>query len=223
MGVIDDLTNTCDRRPGASLCRWRLPLTTAELAALSAVCTAVVGFGAHGTVNDVPGTVEYVVTVSVLTAVVFALRKRALSSLLAAALAAVAIVHLAGGLVQIGGDVLYNASPGVDLFRYDHFAHALGIFVGTMLLWELLIRGAVERSRRGHLVTVALLAGLGLGALNETIEFLATLAHGGESHVGGYTNTGWDLVANLIAGMVAGLVLHRRQGADIARSENDGS
>ena len=121
------------------------------------------------------------------------------------------VVHLSGGLIRVGDDVLYNASPGVELLRYDHFAHALGIFFGTQLLWELLVRDAVQPARRGHLVVVCLLAGLGLGAVNETIEFLATLAHGsGGSHVGGYRNTGWDLVVNLVAGLSAGLVLHQR-------------
>jgi uncharacterized membrane protein YjdF len=189
----------------------RVPLTEAETRALGVVGLALVGFGVHGVVHGVPGTVEYLVTVVVLIAVIFRLRKEAISGPLAGAMAVVAIVHLSGGLIRIGDDVLYNASPGVELFRYDHFAHALGIFFGTQLLWELLVRDAVQPARRGHLVVISALAGLGLGAVNETIEFLATLAHGGGSHVGGYKNTGWDLVANLVAGVSAGLVLHQRQ------------
>jgi hypothetical protein len=154
-------------------------------------------------------------TVSVMTAAVLALRRRVLPGPLAAALAVLTIVHLAGGLVHVGDDVLYNASPGMELFRYDHFAHALGIFLGTQMLWELLVRGAAKPSGRGQLVAVSLLAGLGLGALNETVEFLATLAHAG-NHVGGYRNTGWDLVANLVAGVAAGLVLHRHRDTGTA-------
>jgi hypothetical protein len=54
---------------------------------------------------------------------------------------------------------------------------------------------------------------LGLGALNEMVEFIATLAHHG-AHAGGYWNTGWDLVANFAGATAAGLVLVRsRVGA----------
>lgn len=52
------------------------------------------------------------------------------------------------------------------------------------------------------------LAGLGIGAINETVEFLTTTAHQG-AHVGGYTNTGWDLVANTIGIAIATMVLAR--------------
>ena len=51
---------------------------------------------------------------------------------------------------------------------------------------------------------------LGLGALNETVEFLATLAHHG-AHAGGYWNTGWDLVSNFTGVAAAGLVIARRR------------
>ena len=40
-------------------------------------------------------------------------------------------------------------------------------------------------------------AGSGFGALNEVVEFIAVLTIP-ETNVGGYENTGWDLVANLV-------------------------
>jgi hypothetical protein len=40
------------------------------------------------------------------------------------------------------------------------------------------------------------------------VEFLSTLAHSG-SHVGGYANTGWDLVCNTGGGLAAGAFLRR--------------
>ena len=45
-------------------------------------------------------------------------------------------------------------------------------------------------------------AGLGFGALNEVVEFAATLLVP-ETNVGGYRNTGWDLVANLFGATAA--------------------
>jgi hypothetical protein len=47
---------------------------------------------------------------------------------------------------------------------------------------------------------------MGVGAFNELIEFLATLAHHG-SHVGGYRNTGWDLLSNSVGTAVASLLI----------------
>jgi hypothetical protein len=158
----------------------------------------------------VPGTLEYLVTVAGLATVLFALRTRPLPPPIAFAAATSAVVHLAGGLVQVGDDVLYNTSPGPELLRYDHFGHALAIFVGALLVWEVLVRDAFAVTGRGSLVAVTMLAALGLGAVNEAVEFVATLVHGG-SHVGGYTNTGWDLVTNTFAGLLAGLVIHRRR------------
>jgi hypothetical protein len=77
-------------------------------------------------------------------------------------------------------------------------------------VWEVLVRDAFAVSGRRSLVAVTMLAALGLGALNEVVEFVATLAQG-ESHVGGYTNTGWDLVTNTFAGLLAAVVIHRRR------------
>jgi Predicted membrane protein (DUF2238) len=199
-----------ERPPLPLLRRSRPPLAPDERAALSVVGVAVVGFAVHGVINEVPGTLDYLLTVSGLVTLLFTLRTKALPSPIAFAAAASAVVHLAGGLVQVGNDVLYNTSPGPELLRYDHFGHALGIFVGALLVWEVLVRDAFAVTGRGSLVAVTMLAALGLGAVNEAVEFVATLAHGG-SHVGGYTNTGWDLVSNTFAGLLAGVVIHRRR------------
>lgn len=52
------------------------------------------------------------------------------------------------------------------------------------------------------LLTLAAAAGMGFGALNEVIEFFMTLLVP-ETNVGGYINTGWDLVANLVGALIA--------------------
>jgi len=47
---------------------------------------------------------------------------------------------------------------------------------------------------------------MGFGALNEVVEFIATLTIP-ETNVGDYINTGWDLVYNLLGcGVVAILI-----------------
>ena len=56
------------------------------------------------------------------------------------------------------------------------------------------------------LLVLALAAGLGFGALNEVVEFIATLTMP-ETNVGGYINTGWDLVANTVGATTAVLLI----------------
>jgi len=63
----------------------------------------------------------------------------------------------------------------------------------------------------------AAFVGLGVGAVNETIEFLITLLPA-DSNVGGFSNTGWDLVANALGAATAAWIaprLERRSGAGV--------
>ncbi|MFV1996026.1 MAG: hypothetical protein ACC661_11380 [Verrucomicrobiales bacterium] len=48
---------------------------------------------------------------------------------------------------------------------------------------------------------------MGFGALNEVVEFVATLTLP-NTNVGGYVNTGWDLVANLLGCALAALIIY---------------
>lgn len=47
---------------------------------------------------------------------------------------------------------------------------------------------------------------MGFDALNEVIEFVATLLIP-NTNVGGYENTGWDLVYNLIGSTIAAAII----------------
>jgi putative membrane protein len=136
------------------------------------------------------------------------------------ALAVDASFHLAGGLVSVGDDVLYNASIGpriaslnTHLLQYDHFVHAFGAFLATLTLWALLAPPTASAVDRRNLMVLCFIGGLGIGAINEVIEFLATKAHSA-SHIGGYDNTGWDLVSNTIGALAALPLMHRvRRGS----------
>jgi hypothetical protein len=48
---------------------------------------------------------------------------------------------------------------------------------------------------------------MGLGATNEVIEFIATRLM--DTNVGGYENTGWDLVANAVGAGLAVVLIRR--------------
>ena len=131
-------------------------------------------------------------------------------------------LHMAGGLVPIpegwprlGGNVLYNLWLIPNLLKYDQIIHAYGFGLMTWVCWQGLQRafknrGVTARPTFG-LLTLCVAAGMGFGALNEVIEFIAALTIQG-TNVGGYENTGWDLVANL-TGCVLSAVLLRWSSA----------
>jgi uncharacterized membrane protein YjdF len=194
----------------------RPPANDVEKIAVAIVAVAVLGFGIYGFATGAPTTVGYLVSVLVVGALIAWFRRAPISDPLAIALAVNAIVHLAGGLIQVGDDVLYDASVGpvvtsldTHLLQYDHFAHGYGSFVATLTLWALLVPPDLKASSRRTLIVLCLFASLGLGGLNESIEFAATLAHSG-AHVGGYSNTGWDLISNALGALAGALAIAAR-------------
>lgn len=126
-------------------------------------------------------------------------------------------LHMAGGLVPvpaawpIEGDirVLYSWWLIPGLLKYDMIIHAYGFGVTTWVCWQGL-RAAMSplgavRPTLGVL-TLCVAAGMGFGALNEIVEFVATLTVP-ETNVGGYLNTGWDLVSNFTGSTLAAIVI----------------
>ena len=118
--------------------------------------------------------------------------------------------ELARGLCLEAGKPIRDARAEVGRL-IDTFAIAAG--EATRIHGEVLPLDITPRSKgyRGMtrrvrptpgLMVLCAAAGLGFGALNEVIEFAATLLVP-ETNVGGYLNTGWDLVANLFGATVA--------------------
>ncbi len=132
------------------------------------------------------------------------------------------LLHMAGGMVPIPEswhthgpiNVLYSFWLIPGFLKYDQLVHAYGFAVATWACWECLRAislhqgNPVFKNTLGAL-TLSLFAGLGLGALNETIEFFATLIIP-NTNVGDYNNTGWDLVFNLIGGLIAIYIIHKK-------------
>ncbi len=128
------------------------------------------------------------------------------------------LAHMAGGLVVVPESWPVNAESRVlyswwlvqDRLKYDNVIHAYGFGVTTWVCWQGL-RGAILR-RGGAatptfgLMVLAATAGLGFGALNEVVEFAATLLVP-ETNVGGYANTGWDMVSNLVGAATAATMI----------------
>ena len=133
------------------------------------------------------------------------------------ALALWGFLHLAGGLVPIPDSiadmkeasptdtvqVLYNMRLSPYLPRYDNFIHAFG-FGTCAVLAKQALSAHLGRTIPMNLPMGAavFLIALGLGCINELIEFTAVLLIP-DTNVGGYKNTGWDLVSNAVGAGLA--------------------
>lgn len=121
-----------------------------------------------------------------------------------------AFLHMAGGGIFIGGTKLYEIMLvrfSDDIFRYDQFVHIVGFAAATVTMFYVLkplLRPDLNRYWALYIIVV--MAGLGLGALNEIIEFFNSVILP-ETGVGGYLNTSLDLAADLIGAILAMVVV----------------
>lgn len=131
------------------------------------------------------------------------------------ALAAWGMMHVFGGTLRVPQgvtepgkiNVLYNLRLAPWLPKYDQVTHAYGFGVATIASWFAIRKaaGGTLRPTLGPLAAAALV-GMGLGAVNEVVEFAATLLVP-ETNVGGYTNTGWDLVSNAVGCLLGAIAV----------------
>lgn len=116
-------------------------------------------------------------------------------------------LHMSGGGILISDGRLYEViliplTEAYPIFRYDQLVHIIGFGVATVLMHHLL-RPYLKSKKMGFgLGLVVVMAGLGVGALNEMVEFLATVLVP-STGVGGYVNTSLDLVADFIGALIA--------------------
>lgn len=130
-------------------------------------------------------------------------------------------LHMAGGNVPIPASlapdwtpptegartVLYNLRPVAWGPKYDQVVHAFGFFSATLACAEAM-SAAMPGLRLSVGVRVGLCCmGMGLGAANEVVEFVATRFM--DTNVGGYENTGWDLVSNMVGATLAAVAAGR--------------
>lgn len=128
------------------------------------------------------------------------------------------LAHLAGGLMPVPASwnvgeetpVLYNWWLIPNLLKYDQVVHAYGFGLVTWICWQLLGRAFANRgvtvTPTFGLLTLCVAGGMGFGALNEIVEFIVTLTLP-NTNVGGYVNTGWDLVSNLVGSILTACLI----------------
>jgi len=122
--------------------------------------------------------------------------------------------HLVGGGLEYApGEVFYKLmilpiiGEPYSILKYDQIVHFYGFWVSGIVMYYILkpsLVGAIVNKR--SVIFVIVMASLGLGAVNEIVEFGATVAVP-DTNVGGYVNTALDLVSDLLGALGAGIYL----------------
>ncbi|MCF7910351.1 DUF2238 domain-containing protein [Candidatus Pacearchaeota archaeon] len=120
-----------------------------------------------------------------------------------------AILHMSGGLLYIGGEKIYAkvlinlfTVGGEAIFRYDQLVHVIGFGIATLVVYDLTKNYFNKKTNWKVLSVILVLAGMGIGVVNEILEFIAVLILP-ETGVGGYYNTLLDLISNTIGAIIA--------------------
>jgi hypothetical protein len=182
----------------------------------------VVAFTVFGMATDRGQTATYLVQLAVTFVFVAAVHERVgFSGPVLWALAVWGLLHAAGGILYAGEEVLYRFKAAPGLPRFDQAVHAFGFGAATVAVWQGLRTQLPRGTQPGSGISfVVALAGMGVGALNEVLEFLSTRVLA-ETNVGGYVNTGWDLVYNALGATAAAtwiVVRERRKGTAASAS-----
>lgn len=119
------------------------------------------------------------------------------------------LLHLLGGNAYIGDTRLYDMFFIPGIFKYDNFVHMIGSGIMTMLAYAMLHPVMADDFKGQDLYFILLLVviAMGLGSINEIIEFVAVLIFDVSEMVGGYTNTLLDLIFNTIGSILVAIVL----------------
>jgi len=178
------------------------------------VVTYLVALGVYGAVNGSRLTIPYVVIVAVaFVGLAVADTRFRFSPVVLVGLTLWGVGHLVGGIVELdGGDRIAYNLVFARWFHFDNIVHFVGFGTAGLACWEALRARWLGDTEVGPVATMAFVAilGSGVGAVNEVVEFAFTLVVA-DSQVGGYQNTGRDLIANLLGGLTAGAYELRRR------------
>ncbi|MCK4589320.1 MAG: DUF2238 domain-containing protein [Nanoarchaeota archaeon] len=149
-----------------------------------------------------------IMTVLILIAI-FYHKKLHLPNYILGGLSLVGVLHLMGGFLFIGSTRLYDFWLIPGIFKYDNLVHLVGIFVVTILAYNLLYPHLDKKIKHNKFLLSLLLVliALGVGAFNEILELVVVVflpaAHG----IGGYFNNVLDLLFGLLGSIFAALLI----------------
>ncbi len=127
------------------------------------------------------------------------------------------LLHMLGGSLRVGEDVLYRyriidiIDKGGDFYilKMDQFIHFYGFLVTAIVVYQLLQQHMSSLKNPKLIIFIAWIGAMGLGALNEVVEFVAFVALA-ETGVGDVYNTGLDLIFNMLGALTGAFIQHIR-------------
>lgn len=160
--------------------------------------------------------IAYVAVIIFIFALLYGtLDKTGIPASILAGLSLWGLLHMMGGSMPTADGVLYNwrmlpvfeGSGELYILKFDQFVHAY-LFAVVALLFLHLLRNYFG-NRHSQLLTgfIAVCASMGVGAINEIIEFIAVLTIP-DNNVGGYLNTALDIVFNFVGALLAVLIFY---------------
>ena len=164
--------------------------------------------------------VYYAIVIStLLTIIVLHYKQLHLKAAILWGLSILGLMHLAGGTINIYGIRLYDFWFIDGLLKYDNIIHAASLFVATLVAYNI-ISPHLDLKIKHHPAPFSLfliLIALGIGALNEILEFGAVVFLDAQEAVGDYFNNASDLVFNLIGSVIAVFFIHPYHKKRIAK------
>lgn len=161
------------------------------------------------------GNIEFLyysgVMITLLWIIVYTYHRVSLDSWIAASLSILGLMHLTGGNVSIAGIRLYDITIIPGWIRYDNIVHSFGSFILTFIAFNLLhpiIHENLKIKKRMIFMGLLVLVSLGVGSINEMIEFFAVTFLDAAQQVGDYQNNAKDLVFNSIGAMTASIIIY---------------
>ena len=127
------------------------------------------------------------------------------------------LVHLIGGGIKVAGKTVYSLhlidiiDKGGQFYilKMDQLIHFYGFFVSAILVYQLIIAtGSIAPKSPKLMIFLAWIGSMGLGALNEVVEFIAFVALA-ETGVGDVYNTGLDLIFNMFGALLGAFVANK--------------
>lgn len=155
----------------------------------------------HGNVEFIYYTAMMVLSISLI---LFIHRRMHFYPIVLMSLSVIGLLHLLGGNLYLGSIRLYDYYFIPGIFRYDNFVHMLGSGVMVMLAHALLtpvLHKNFERNH-GYFILLLVIVGMGLGSINELVEFVAVLVFDVGQQVGDYTNTLLDVTFNTLGSFI---------------------
>lgn len=210
-GPVRRAVNTIRRIAGLCATISDMTFTRSEWALLVFNIVYVIGFGSYYVQNVNYEFIAYTCLIVAVIALLFGtLHLTRFSLYIVAGVSIWGLLHMMGGSVATQDGVLYawRVYPFFDgggdfyILKFDQVVHAALYGVVALMFLHLLVEVLNIKGYRFLVALIAVMASVGVSALNEIVEFIAVLTVP-EQGVGGYFNTMLDIVFNFGGALIA--------------------